>query len=394
MLDAGFCLLSPVSCLLSRSLLTSPRFISFPVPRTNSALPAPLAALTPPAAAEPALVINPLLHPAWDSQLAGQRDSSFFHTTAWAHVLHDTYGHRPFYLCSFATGQLELLPLMEVSSRWIGRRGVSLPFTDFCPPLKALGYDHRAIYLRAIALGRERHWHYLECRSSDYEFLGAAPSLVFFGHELDLERRPDDLFQGLEGAVRRGIRKAENAGLQVDFSDSLEAVRTFYALHCRTRRRHGLPPQPFAFFENIAWHVLRRGHGFVATARLGAWPLAAAIFFHYGRQAIYKSGASDYAFQHLRPNNLVMWEAIKRCAHNGCTRLHLGRTSLAHEGLRRFKLGFGAHEERIAYYKYDFRQGAFVTDVDRTAGWFNLVFRCLPAPLLRLAGRMLYPHLS
>jgi hypothetical protein len=89
-----------------------------------------------------------------------------------------------------------------------------------------------------------------------------------------------------------------------------------------------------------------------------------------------------------------MWEAIQWCTANGFASLHLGRTSLGNPGLRRFKLGFGAREERIEYLKYDFAKEKFVTDVDRVQGWFNHLFRCLPAPLLRLAGHMLYPHLS
>jgi hypothetical protein len=74
--------------------------------------------------------------------------------------------------------------------------------------------------------------------------------------------------------------------------------------------------------------------------------------------------------------------------------LHLGQTSLADAGLRRFKLGFGAREERLEYYKYDFPKQAFVADKDRAEGPLNSLFRCLPGLLLRLAGQALYPHLS
>ena len=35
-----------------------------------------------------------------------------------------------------------------------------------------------------------------------------------------------------------------------------------------------------------------------------------------------------------------------------------------------------------------------VRTVDRAESWMNNVFRCLPLPLLRLAGNLLYPHLS
>ena len=96
----------------------------------------------------------------------------------------------------------------------------------------------------------------------------------------------------------------------------------------------------------------------------------------------------------MRPNNLVLWEAIKLCERNGLERVHLGRTSLANHGLRRFKLGFGSREETIAYAKYDFVQGRFVTAVDRAQSRFNAVFRCLPLSLLRFFGNLLYPHLS
>jgi lipid II:glycine glycyltransferase (peptidoglycan interpeptide bridge formation enzyme) len=283
---------------------------------------------------------------------------------------------------------------MEVSSRWTGRRGVSLPFTDFCAPLSGGEGDNDALYEAVLAQGRRRGWRYLECRGIVPGWRRARPSLAFHGHVIDLEAGTEALFNRLEGAVRRGIRRAEAAGLQIEFGVGPESVRTFYALHCRTRSRHGLPPQPFRFFENIARHVLERGQGGVLIARAEMTPVAAALFFHHGRQALYKFGASDYAFQSLRANNLVMWEAMKRYAGQGFTGLHLGRTSLANEGLRRFKLGFGAVEHRIEYGKYDFSRREFVVEADRAQGWFNRVFRRLPLPLLRLAGRALYPHLS
>jgi len=194
--------------------------------------------------------------------------------------------------------------------------------------------------------------------------------------------------------VRRGIRKAEQAGVKMEFGSTAESMQIFFGLHRRSRRRHGLPPQPVEFFENIVRHVFQPGHGFVAIARHEGRPIAAAVFFRTGHLGLYKFGASDYEFQHLRPNNLLMWEAIKHCAATGLSELHLGRTSLFNDGLRHFKLGFGAVEETIEYAKYDFRRNGFVSDVDRSEGPLNAMFRCLPMPLLTQAGRLLYPHLS
>jgi Acetyltransferase (GNAT) domain len=342
--------------------------------------------------------INPLLYPEWDSLLEAHPRSSFFHRTAWAQVLHETYGHVPIYFCRFVDGQLEeLLPIMEIASPWTGCRGVSLPFTDLCPALLAPKHDRQSLHELAMEHGRRRNWKSLEWRGNDPEDparQGASPSLAFYGHVIDLRRGQEALFKSFNGAMRRGIRRGAGTGLRVEFSNCFDSIRTFYTLHCLTRRRHRLPPQPFRFFENVAQYVLAQGHGFVATVLCENKPIATAVFFHHRGKACYKFGASDYAFQRLRPNNILFWEAIKRYADNRFDSLHLGRTSLTNEGLRRFKLGFGAREESVEYYKYDFVKRTFVTEIDHTAGWFKWPFGCMPLPVLRLAGEMIYPHLS
>ena len=169
---------------------------------------------------------------------------------------------------------------------------------------------------------------------------------------------------------------------------------SYYSMHCKTRKKHGLPPQSPAFFRNIFEHVLSKGLGCIVVASHQNRPIAAAIFFHFDDKAIYKFGASDEAFQHLRGNNLVMWEAIKWYASKGYGSLHFGRTSIANEGLRRYKLGFGTAEYKIDYFKYDYRKEAFVSERDKVFGWFNGVFRLMPIPVSRIVGRLLYRHLS
>lgn len=339
--------------------------------------------------------IDPLCEPGWDSLLSTHPQNSFFHSTAWARVLHDSYGHQPVYFCQIADGRLRgLLPVMEVSSTLTGIRGVSLPFTDCCAPLFA---DERADwdpYSLAIGHGHTRQWRYLECRGSQARWVGASPSLSFHGHRINLGIGEETLFRNLKGCVRRGVRKAAAANLQVRCECSLEAMRNFYFLHCLTRRRHGLPPQPFRFFESIAHHVLASNRGFIISAWLADEPIAASVFFHERQEAFFKFGASNYAFQALRANNLVLWEAIRRYESMGIKHLDLGRTSLSNAGLRRFKRGFGAEEYQINYYKYDLRKRGFVTGFDFSESPVNRVFRWASLPILRWSGAMLYPHLG
>jgi hypothetical protein len=341
------------------------------------------------------MIVDPLGRSDWDAAVTAHPQSTIFHSGGWARVLCDTYGHKPFYIGRFEGRKLAgLLPVMEVSSWLTGRRGVSLPFTDFCPALTGDGCGGWDFYQAAMEQGRQRRWKFLECRGFDAAWSGAEPSISFYGHKIDLGAGREKLFEGLAGSVRTGVRKAERLGVKIEFDTGEEAMRTYFKLHCGTRKRHGLPPQPWRFFLNIQRHLLSLGRGFIATARLGRQPLAAAVFLMDGRQALYKFGASDYAAQQTRPNNMVMWAAMQHCAERGLTTLNLGRTSLSNAGLRRFKLGMGAKEEEIRYMKYEFSTQKFIRDVDRVEGWHNRVFARLPLPALRLAGAVLYPHLS
>ncbi len=333
-------------------------------------------------------LVNPLEHPDWDAPLTRRPDFSFFHTAAWTRVLAETYGFKPAWLAQ----DQSFLPLMEVDSWLTGRRAISLPFTDNCPALVATADDFRKLYQEAIELGRARGWKSIELRGGR-QFLAEAPaSLGFYGHHLNLSAGVEALFDNLDGSARQAVRKAEREGVTIAISQTEEATRAFYGLQCLTRQRHGLPPQPLAFFLNIWRHILAQNQGMIVLASLQGVTIAGAVYFFAGDQAIYKFGASDYRRQQSRPNNLVMWSAMKWLAQRGLARLHLGKTSVANEGLRKFKLNLGATEETLEYVKFDFKGNRFTVETDAIVGWHNRVFRRLPLMASRRAGELLYKH--
>jgi Acetyltransferase (GNAT) domain len=339
--------------------------------------------------------VNPVHFPNWDALMISHSNYSFFYGTAWARVLEDTYGYSPVYLTAEGSGVGRfLLPLMEINSWLTGRRGVALPFTDVCGPLYEDAALARDMVQSSFELGKSRGWKTIEFRGGKELFPEAPASLSFYGHSLNLDKNEGLLFARLDGSVRRAIRKAEKSGLTVTVSQELDAMKTFYSLQCKTRRKHGLAPQPFSFFRNIYRHVLSKQLGMVVIASYENSPVAASVYFQLGGRAIYKFGASDDAFQQWRGVNLVMWEAIKWLARNGVKTLDLGRTSIGNEGLRRFKLNWGAQEEKIEYFKYDLRRNIFVVETDAVTGWYNRVFRALPIGVSRMIGATLYRHLA
>ena len=173
-----------------------------------------------------------------------------------------------------------------------------------------------------------------------------------------------------------------------------EALEEFISLHVLTRKRHGVPPQPRRFFTQIHQQIIQPGLGFVVLARRGTIPVAAAIFFVWGDKAIYKFGASDQSEQSLRGNNLVMWEAIRFLAQSGVQQLDFGRTAFEHEGLRRFKLGWGTTERTITYCRFETKSQACVAVRPRHSGISARFFSHMPVAVNQMAGHLLYPHLD
>jgi hypothetical protein len=340
-------------------------------------------------------VIDPLADAAWDDKVRAHPDCCFFHGASWARVLRDSYGQHPAYFAlQNGAGFSALLPVIEVKSILTGFRGVSLPFTDFCPPLGSDRSTYSALLQEVIAEGRRRGWRHLECRGG-FEMLENVPSsMSFCAHTLDLTVGEEKILKRFEGRVRNAVRKAEAAGVKVEILQDLVSVKEFYRLHCETRRKHGVPPQPFRFFESIYREIVAKGQGIVVLAKLQGVAIAGAVFFNLGTRVIYKYSASDKMAQQVRPNNLLMWEAIRWYARAGAAEMHFGRSSISNEGLRLYKRGFGTTETPLHYFKFDLRRQQFVSGNEKPPGWANRVCSALPLPLLRLAGRVLYKHMS
>jgi hypothetical protein len=352
----------------------------------------------------PVRVVNPLEMSDWDEQVRQLPGHGFFHGTAWLRVLQETYGFAPCCLVEKRGVKLSgVLPLVEVQSWLTGKRGVALPFADFCPPLAIGRQTEQALIECALALGHERHWKYLEWRGlarsplmTDNRSLATdpcpPPSVSFYTHTLDLTPGQEGLFKGFEGSVRRALRKAEQSGVQATVTTAEAAMGIFHQLYCITRQKHGLPPQPWKFFLAVHRHIIAAGQGFIVEATHDGRPVASAVFFTSGKQGMYKYGASDHAAQELRANNLVMWTAIKSLISSGFECFDFGRTSLDNEGLRRFKKSWAAAEKMLDYFCYNYREKTYVKQSDSAQGWHTRLFRIMPISLARIVGALLYKH--
>lgn len=343
------------------------------------------------------IIIDPTKEKFWDNFLLSSDKNYFFNSSYWAKVLKESYGYQPCYVVvphPRTDTYHAALPCMEVRSRLTGRRGVSLPFTDFCLPTTAStdALSHTVNFL--IKIGRERKWRYIELRCGRKLLNASSYHSLFYIHELSLESPTSSIFRRLKSSTQRNIRKSARSGLTVEISNELCALKDFYSLHTITRKRHGAPPQPFIFFRKINQHIMQTDHGTVITARLKGQAIASAVFFHFGQGVIYKFGASDLRFQHTRANNMVIWTAIEYFAKKGYSELHFGRTSPDNTGLLRFKRAWAPREERLEYFRYNLRRNAFTEAPATPFGRSSTLMRNLPIPVLKIIGKLLYPHIA
>lgn len=340
-------------------------------------------------------LIDPTATELWDNYILAHGNCTFYHSSAWSRALSESYGYVPFFFSIISHGVLEAaIPCLEVNSMITGRRVVSLPFSDFCEPIVSDLDTYRYLIDYIIEFGKKAGWRTAEFRAGNPLPGASVSSARFLRHILDLSRKEEVIFDSLRDATKRNIRKAEKAGVRITMSTTETSLDRFYRLNCMTRKEHGLPPQPSRFFKNLLKHVIGRGLGTIILASHEEKTIAGAIFCHFNKKAVYKYGASDRKYQHLRGNNLVMWEAIKKYCREGCHTLDFGRSEPESTGLLQFKRGWGSEEMNFKYYKYDFRTGSFVVDPPKVTGIHNNYFRKMPIPLLKVAGSLLYRHVG
>ena len=332
---------------------------------------------------------------AWLELVAGDPDAQPFHHPAWARVLAECYRFRAFGLAlADANGRLIAgVPVVERPGLLGGRRWISLPFTDSCPPLVGGNRLLQARLEAEIDAARQRAGvGVVELRTtpaSDYAFAFD----VGLRHTLELNRDPETVYSRFKPKqVRHAIRYAERSGVIVAEAEREEELSgTFYALQTATRRRLGVPVQPRRYFSLLWRRIVEPGLGFVLVARIGDRPVAAAVFLAWKGTVVYKYSASDATAWSLRPNNAVLWHAIRWACENGYSTFDLGRTDRANEGLSAFKRGWGAEEVSLTYAAIG-KAAAGRPGVGRVAGLARAVIRHSPPFVCRALGTMLYRY--
>ena len=341
--------------------------------------------------------VDPIRDPRWHDFLQRDSRASVFHTPGWLQALAQTYGYEPVALTTCAPRR-ELTNAMvfcRIHSWLTGRRLVSLPFSDHCDPLVNHPDDLGEISQFLNAGINRDHLRYVELRPQESldELAGRfSPLRTLCFHALDLRPAASQLFDRLhKDCIRRKIRRAHRESLTYERGTSPALLHQFYKLFVATRKHHGLPPSPFAWFQS-----LKDCMGPALQVRIATkddQPVAGVLSLSFKNTVFYKYGASDARFNNLGGMPFLLWTTILESKLDGKEQFDLGRSEPDNAGLIAFKDRWGSARSTITYWS----SPACVSQAHPEHWKLQLakgLCALTPAPIRIAAGNVLYRHVG
>ncbi|MCK4330061.1 peptidoglycan bridge formation glycyltransferase FemA/FemB family protein [candidate division WOR-3 bacterium] len=349
-------------------------------------------------------IIDPSKYKRWDEFVDNHPQGTVFHLSNWARVIQKSYGYIPYYfILEDSNKKIKAgCPFFLIKSWLTGNRLVCLPFSDYCDPLidskqsldlllgaiKNYVKDSTVIQLRTLSTKNLEKDIFLKQGFSEWSYYKTF--LINLCGGLELVRKRFD-----RKAVRQAITKSIRSGVHIERGNTEGDLVEHYKLITATRKKLGVIPQPYRFFQNLWQIMITKNLGFLLLAKYNGIPVASAIFLTYKGTIFPKFNGSDQRFLNLQPNNLLYWSAIEWGVKNGYACFDFGRTSPDNSGLIAFKRRWGTEERDLSYYYWPVVKGITSTELKSLKyRMITSVLRRTPTVISRAAGELLYKHLG
>lgn len=169
-------------------------------------------------------------------------------------------------------------------------------------------------------------------------------------HLLGLSRDEKIIWTKLDDSTKLKVKQTQNYGVEVMPIKNESEIKECYKLFEGTAHKHGYkkPEFPIEFYYTIfsemrnflRWTVAKKGQNIIANA----------IHFIFKDTITWWAGASSTSGLQYRPNNAIVWDAIRWGCVNGYKYYNLGGSPISAAGLQKFKQSWGAIEKEYWFY--------------------------------------------
>ncbi|BEL08220.1 hypothetical protein Q0Z83_064110 [Actinoplanes sichuanensis] len=257
-------------------------------------------------------------------------DRLIFHTPEWLRFVAECQNAEPLLATVTADGQ-PVGHFTGLLSRRFGMRILGSPMAGWTTSY--LGFNLRPEVPRRAALSAlmpfafgEAGAAHLEIRDrgltpADLGGLGlrwdSAPTAV-----IDLNPTEDELFGAMASACRRNIRKAEKSGVTIEEADADPAFADEFYDQLRDvfAKQNLVPTYSVERVRSLIRHLGPAGRILLLRARdAEGRGIATAVLPWHHRAMYFWGGASYRSGQHLRPNEAIIWYALRWARARGVT---------------------------------------------------------------------------
>lgn len=352
------------------------------------------------------IIIDPESDPRWDKFVENHPNGWITHLSGWKKVLENTFSHmRGHYLALIDkdTNVIKAgLPLYEIHSWLTGSRLVSIPFATLCDPLTSNEEQSDALIKKTSELMAYFGCAHIEIRThANNSFFFNKPFIVngeYKHHYLDLSKGEELLWKNTSyKSIRYLINKAGKHNIQVKYAQNDEDVLKFYELYTGTRKRLGLPAQPYAFFKGIFDQFKDSEQARILLACLDDKIICGHFHLNFKGRTSVEAMGEDNDFRNIGANQFLYWQGIRTACTQGYRIFDFGRTSIHNSTLIDFKKRWGTVETNLNTYFYVKGQKQIAVSSGEKNQHYKLVRNICkksPALIYPLVSRFCYHHLG
>ena len=307
----------------------------------------------------------------WDSALATCPDYTVFQTAAWLSFVAKTQNAKPVTAVlkhnQETVGYFAGLIVAKYGTRILGSPfpGWTTSYMGFClnegfprrPAIKALirfaFEDLRCIHFELM----DRHLKFVDIDGLDFGYRG------FAGFEVNLRPSEDQIFANMSKSCRWTIRKAVKNGVTVEEATDYEFADDYYAQMQDVFSKQSLVPNYTAGrVRRLIEEVHPTGMLLLLRARdADGRCIATGLFPAANRTMYFWGGASWRQHQHLYPNELIQWYAMRYWKRRGICAYDMG-------GSGEYKRKYGGSEIFVPWFRHSkYRTVSYMRNVAQKA---------------------------